>query len=329
MMPILNKPFMEHTISYLGQFGIKDIILTLNYLPDVIQEYFNGCESIGARLAYCLEEVPLGTAGAVKNASRYLDDTFIVLNGDIFSDLDISRMLAFHRQNGAKATISLCRVENPSAFGVIETDSNRRVRRFIEKPPADKATTNWINAGTYILEPEVLEDIPENSHYMFEHDLFPRLLEKNEAVYGFPFTGYWLDMGTPEKYLSLNCDILSSKTGTSVEYGTKKDGIYYGRDVSVHPSTRITGPVVIGDNCRINREVSIEGPVVIGENCRINEGARLKNTILWKNVCIGSNARLTQSVVGNDIEIGPNDRIENQVVTVSETTSISCTGNIS
>ena len=214
MIPVLNKPFMEYTLSYLKQFGVKDIVLTLNYLPDVIQDYFGDGSRFGVRLTYCMENEPLGTAGAVKNAEQYLDSTFIVFNGDIFTDLDLNDMLDCHRDKGSIATISLNWVDNPSAFGVVETDSNQRVMRFIEKPTPGEANTNWINAGTYFLEPEVLKHVPANRHYMFEKGLFPRLLELGESVYGYPFNGYWLDMGNLEKYLLLNRDLLLSKTNS-------------------------------------------------------------------------------------------------------------------
>jgi mannose-1-phosphate guanylyltransferase len=156
MVPVLNRPFLEHTIAYLRNFGVGEIILALSYLPEVIPEYFGDGSDLGIRLTYAVESSPLGTAGAVKNAEQYLNSTFVVLNGDIFTGLDMADMLGFHQGKGAKATIALTWVDNPTAFGVVETDSDRRVRRFIEKPSADRVTTNWINAGIYILEPEVV-----------------------------------------------------------------------------------------------------------------------------------------------------------------------------
>lgn len=211
MVPVLNRPFLEHTIAYLKNYKVKNIILALSYLPEVVQNYFGDGSNSGVQLNYAVEDNPLGTAGAVKNAERYLSSTFVVLNGDVFIGLDIADMLAFHRSKGAKATIALTWVDNPCAFGVVETDSNGRVRRFIEKPSPARVTTNWINAGIYLLEPEVLEHVPTNAHYTFERGLFPLLLELGEPVYGYPFSGYWLDMGTPGKYLRLNCDLLLSK----------------------------------------------------------------------------------------------------------------------
>ncbi|MDI6814878.1 MAG: sugar phosphate nucleotidyltransferase, partial [Dehalococcoidales bacterium] len=186
MVPVLNRPFLEHTVAYLNKYEIEHIILALSYLPDTIQNHFGDGSRSGIRLTYCVENVPLGTAGAVKNAERYLDSTFVALNGDIFTDLDIAGMLAFHQNKGAKATIALTWVDNPCAFGVVETDSDGCVKRFVEKPSPGQVTINWVNAGIYILEPEVLQHVPSGRHYMFEEGLFPLLLELGEPVYGYP-----------------------------------------------------------------------------------------------------------------------------------------------
>ncbi len=322
MVPVLNKPFMEHAIAYLKQFGIEDIILTLNYLPETIRSYFGDGGRFGVRLTYCIEKDPLGTAGAVKNAEPYLDSTFLVLNGDVFTDLDIADMLAFHREKGARATISLSWVDNPSAFGVVETDSDQRVRRFIEKPPPGEATANWINAGTYILEPEVLEYIPANSHYMFEKGLFPRLLEMGEPVYGYPFSGYWIDMGNPGKYLSLNCDLLLSKASSLIIHGPDGGGVSCGRGVNIHPSANIAGPAIIDERCQIGRGVGIKGPVVIGPDCRIEEGVCIENAVLWDNISIGANARLSHCIIGSHTRIAPNQQVISCVLTPSQATEL-------
>jgi len=322
MVPVLNKPFMEYTIAYLKQFGIEDMILALNYLPDVIQNYFGDGSKFGVRLTYCVENSPMGTAGAVKNTEQYLSSTFIVLNGDVFTDLDIADMLAFHQNKGARATISLNWVDDPSAFGTVETDSDQGVKRFIEKPRPGEATTNWINAGTYILEPEVLGHVPANSHYMFEDGLFPRLLELGEPVYGYPYSGYWLDMGNPEKYLSLNRDLLLSKTSSPLIHDSDRDRIYYDQDVTIHPSAKIAAPAVIGSKCQISQGVHIKGPVVIGPDCRLEEGVSIENAVLWSDVYIGANAKLTQCIIGSNINIEPNSQIVNRVVTPLQTTPL-------
>ncbi len=320
MVPVLNKPFMEYTIAYLKQFGIEDIILALNYLPDVIQNRFGDGSKFGVRLTYCVENSPMGTAGAVKNTEPYLSSTFIVLNGDVFTDLDIAGMLACHWNKGARATISLHRVDDPSAFGAVETDSEQRVKRFVEKPRPGEATTNWVNAGIYVLEPEVLGHVPANSHYMFEEGLFPLLLELGEPVYSYLRSGYWLDMGNPGKYLSLNCDLLSAKTSSPLIRDSNGNRIYYDRDVAIHPSARIAAPAVIGSKCQISQGVHIRGPVVIGPGCHLKEGVSIENAVLWSDVYIGANARLKQCIIGSSVSIEPDNQIANRVVTPLQTT---------
>lgn len=319
VLPVLNRPFMEHTIAYLKQYGIEEIILTLSYLPDVIRGYLGDGSRHGVRLTYCLEEEPLGTAGAVKNAETYLENTFIVLNGDVFTDMDLAEMLAFHRDKKSKATISMSWVNNPSAFGVVETDGDSRVRRFIEKPPLAEVTTNWINAGIYVLEPEVLELIPPGTYYMFERGLFPELLDTGVPVYGYPYRGYWLDMGTPEKYFSLNVDLLLSKAASPLVSISGQNGIYYSRASVIHPSAVMTAPIVIDGGSRIGRGVCIKGPVIIGRDCRLEEGADIRNSVLWDNVTIGSGTRLDQCIVSNNVIIGGKRDVLNGVVTTSQT----------
>jgi mannose-1-phosphate guanylyltransferase len=297
MMPVLNRPFLEHTLAYLKNYGISEVILTLNYLPEVIQGHLGDGANLGIRLSYVVEDSPLGTAGAVKNAEEQLTGTFTVLNGDIFTDLNLADLLNFHRSKSAKITIALTHVDNPSAFGVVETESDGRVRRFIEKPGPDQIISHWINAGIYILEPEVLRHVPQNRHYMFERGLFPHLLELGEPVYGYPFRGYWLDMGTPEKYLRLNCDLLQAKATSHLTTGMGRDRVFCEADAAIHPSAKITGPAIIGSQCRIDQKARIKGPVVMGEGCHIGEGASLETAVLWPGVSVEASANLKQCVI--------------------------------
>lgn len=317
MVPVLNRPFLEHTIAYLKRGGVENIILALSYFPKVIQDYFGDGSNLGVQLTYSVENSPLGTAGAVKNAERYLDSIFIVLNGDVFTDLDVAAMVAFHRDKGAKATIALTWVDNPYAFGMVETDIDGRVQLFLEKPSPDQVITNWVNAGIYILEPEVMEHVPANSHYMFEKELFPLLLKLDEPVYGYPFNGYWLDMGTPEKYLCLNCDLLLSKTRSVLIGDLSSDEVYCDKNTIVHPSAKITGPAIIGSRCRIAPKVHITGPVIIGPDCYIEDGVSIERAVLWRGVNIGAGAVLKQCVIGNNTKIENNERVINHVRTGS------------
>jgi mannose-1-phosphate guanylyltransferase len=319
MVPVLNKPAMEHTFAYLKQFGIEDIILAMNYLPDAFKVYFGDGSRCGVKLTYCIEKEPMGTAGAVKNVSEHLDGTFFVFNGDIFTTLNLKEMMASHQKNKAKATISLTWVDNPSAFGVVETDGSQKVKRFIEKPPLAKATTHWINAGTYILEPDVLKYVPVNTHYMFERGLFPGILEAGEPVYGFPYRGFWLDMGNPLTYFSLIMDILTLKVKSPLiaPLSQGKDGIRSGADVLIDSSAEISAPVIIDSGCQIGKGVKLKGPAVIGRDCKLDEDAVVENSILWDNINIGSNARIERCIVCSGANIKPNQEYNDCIITAT------------
>lgn len=317
VLPVLNRPFMEYTFAYLRHFGIEDIILTLNYLPDIIRSYFGDGSRYGVNLIYCHEQEPMGTAGAIKNAENYLDSTFVALNGDIFTDLNLNDMLELHRSKRAKTTISLQWVADPSAFGVVETDDEHKVLRFVEKPPLAEAKTNWINAGIYILEPEVLKHVPENTHYMVEKGLFPALLDMGEPVCGYQFQGYWLDMGTPESYFNLNDDILSGRVTSPLSYPTDGNSVYYKSERDAYPFTLINGPVMISNKCHIGKQVSINGPVVIGSDCSIGDNTVISNTLIWNSVNIGNGASVEHCIIGNDVEIEVNQHVEGCVLTTS------------
>lgn len=289
MLPILNKPFLEYVIQYLKAHNITEIILAMCYQPHSIKEYFGDGESFRVKINYVIEEIPLGTAGAVKNCAQFLDETFFVLNGDVFTDLNLLSMLSFHRQNKGKLTIALTPVEDPTSFGVVEIDKERRVRSFKEKPSPGAITSNLVNAGIYIMEPDVLEYIP-SGFYMFEQGLFPLLLEKGEKVLGFPFTSYWIDIGNPQKYLKLNQDLLLKGCGE------------INPECQIHPSAYVEGAVVgkgsiIGSGVRINSSV-------IGPNCRIEEGASIEGSILWQEVKVGKGTILKNSIVATKAFIG-------------------------
>ena len=301
MLPVLNKPFLEHMIRYLGGHGVDEIVFALCYLPDCIESYFGEGSEFGVKLTYVMEDSPLGTAGAVKNTERYLEDLFLVFNGDIFTDIDLGAMLSFHQERMAKATIALTPVEDPSAYGVVETDAQGKVKRFIEKPPREEATTNLINAGIYILDFEVLQDIPPNTFFMFEHHLFPHLLEKGVPIYGYPTDAYWIDMGTPEKYLQLHHDLLQGKT-TALSCSEPMEP--EATQAPLHPTARIEGAVVIGKGCDISSGARIKGPAVIGEGSKILDGAIIEGAVLGRNVQVGKRATLKECIIGDNSLIG-------------------------
>jgi mannose-1-phosphate guanylyltransferase len=230
-----------------------------------------------------------------------LDDSFIVLNGDIFTDIDLSRMMRLHRKNKAIASLALTPVEDPTIYGVVETESEGRVKRFIEKPSRDRVTTNMINAGIYILEPDILSYIAPNTFSMFERDVFPPLLEKGQIVYGYPFRDYWIDIGTPDKYLKLHHDLLRRYVGNK---GIKFDGESF-----VHSSAQIEGPAIIGEGCFVDRNSIVRGPAVLGARCRVEEGAVVEGAVLWQDCQISKGAKLRNCLVACRCRVGEESEI--------------------
>jgi mannose-1-phosphate guanylyltransferase len=297
MIPVLNRPSIEHALRYLVSHKITEVILALGYKPDCITDYFGDTTEFGAKLVYSVETTPMGTAGAVKNAEKYIDTTFVVMNGDIFTDLNLSQMLEFHRTKGAMATIALTPVEDPTRFGVVETDVENRVTRFVEKPKPGQTRSKMINAGIYILEREVLDFIPANQRCMFEHDVFPALLAQGEPVFAYATDAYWIDTGTPQQYLQLNRDLM---LGKSIQSTFKKEDIQIGEGSSLHPKAELIGPVLVDRDCVIGKGVKLKGPVIVGRGCRIEAGAILEDSILWQNVSVGKKAVLKDCIVASN-----------------------------
>ena len=304
MVPVVNKPFLEHKLDNLKKHDINEIVLAICYLPDFIRRHFGDGGDFGLSLTYAVEETPLGTGGAVKNAEGFLDETFFVFNGDIFTDIDLTEMLAFHRERGAKATIALTPVEDPTAYGVVETDAQRRVKAFIEKPSRETVTTNFINAGTYIFEPEMLELIPPDTHHMVERGLFPDLVKQSAPFFGYRSNAYWMDIGVPPDYLQLHHDILMAKAMARFPGKSISDDVWREDGCDIHPSAKIIGPVVFGRDCKVGAAARISGPAVLGAGCAVGEGSTIDEAVLWENVKLASNVTIRNSVVGNNTKVG-------------------------
>ena len=312
MMPVINTPFLEYVIRRLSRYNIRQIVLAISHLAQPIEDYFDDGSRFGVRLNYTIEETALGTAGAVKNAEKYLDEAFLVLNGDVFTDLDIAAMMALHNQRKAKVTIALTPVEDPTSYGLIETDAQGRITRFLEKPSWEQVTTNMINAGTYILEPDVLSSIPPQTNFSFEHEVFPPLLGREEPIYAYPSSCYWMDIGTPQKYLQLNRDLLNGKSN---QYSfSSASRVLIGKQSNSHPTAKIIGPVVTGNNFTIGRNAKLTGPVIIGTGSTIAEGAIVEDCVIWHNVNIEPGAVVRRSIIANDCHIGAGSIIEDSVI---------------
>ena len=305
IVPILNRPFLEHLLGYLKEHGVTDAILAMGYLPDPIQRCLGDGTQLGVQLIYLVEESPLGTAGAVKNAESYLDGPFLVFNGDIITELDLTAMMKRHKEVKPKVSIALTPVDNPTIYGVVETDTRGLVQRFVEKPTWDKVTTNMINAGIYILEPEVLAHIPPSTPSMFENYLFPRLLEMGEPILGYPSDAYWIDIGTPEKYLKANHDLLLQQAGRGVQVQGKSQ---------LHPTAQIEGPVLLAEECIIAENAKLKGPVVLGPHCEIGKGAVVQGAVLWHHSRVGEKAILRNCVICSHSYVGQGSHVPDNCV---------------
>jgi mannose-1-phosphate guanylyltransferase/phosphomannomutase len=304
MVPILNRPIAEHIIHLLRRHQIWEVITTLHYLPDAMRDYFQDGSTLGVQMIYAVEEdQPLGTAGSVKNVANLLDDTFIVISGDSVTDFDLSAAIQFHRQHQSQATLILTRVANPLDFGVVITDENYRIQRFLEKPSGGEVFSDTVNTGIYILEPPVLDHLPAYQELDFSKDLFPLLLDKNIPMYGYVATGYWCDVGHLDAYREAQYDALLQKVKLEVAYPQRSPGLWVGKNTCLDPTVRIEPPVLIGDNCRIGARVQIDAGTVIGDNITIASDADLKRPIIWNGAVIGEEAHLRACVIGRGARV--------------------------
>ncbi|MEG4404650.1 mannose-1-phosphate guanyltransferase [Microcoleus sp. MON2_D5] len=299
MVPILNRPIAEHIINLLKRHQITEIIATLHYLPDVMREYFTDGAEFGVQITYAVEEdQPLGTAGCVKNIAELLDQTFLVISGDSITDFDLTAAIEFHRSKQSKATLILTRVPNPMEFGVVITEENYRISRFLEKPSSSEIFSDTVNTGTYILEPEVLDYLPANQECDFSKDLFPMLLEKNEPMYGYIAEGYWCDVGQLDVYRESQYDALRGKVKLDLSYYNEvRSGLWVGQNTFIDDSAIVEVPAMVGNNCRIGARVKIDAGTVIGDNVTVGADANLKRPIVWNGAIVGEDAHLRACVI--------------------------------
>jgi mannose-1-phosphate guanylyltransferase len=304
MIPLVNQPFIEHMLENLRDQGVGEVILAVQYLADHFRELLGDGSRLGMKVHIVEEPEPRGTAGAVKNVERLLDGTTFVFNGDVMTDLDLQAMLAFHREHGSKLTIALTPVEDPTAFGLVETDAAGHIRRFIEKPPPDEITTNMINAGTYIIEPELFRYVPPNQHYMFERGLFPVVLQTGDPMFAYPSRAYWTDVGKPATYLEVHHDILIGKVQYHFRGRQIADRVWLEDGADIDASAQIVGPVVLGPQVRVEAGARIIGPTVIGARSVIKADATIEGAVLWEDNVIEEGASLRSCVVGRGNRIG-------------------------
>jgi len=304
MVPVLNRPIAEHIVNLLKHNGIKEIIATLHYLPDVFRDYFQEGKDFDVIMKYSIEEdQPLGTAGCVKKVEQMLDRTFVVISGDSITDFNLQAAIAFHREKGAKATLILTKVPNPIEFGVVITDSEGRIQRFLEKPSTSEIFSDTVNTGIYILEPEVLEYLPPEVEADFSQDLFPLLLDRGEPLYGYIADGYWCDVGHLEAYRDAHYDGLSGAVKLNFPSLERKQGIWIGENTYIDSTAVLESPCLIGNNCRIGARAKIRSGTIIGDNVTIGDDAELNRPIIWNGVIVGEEASLSACVVARGTRI--------------------------
>ncbi len=327
LLPLVNRPFFDYVLYLLKQHGITDVILAVGYRSEGFITAYGDGSHLGVNLTYVREERPLDTGWAIKNVQDHLDphETFLVFNGDVLTDLDLTDMIRFHRDNGSVCTISLTPVEDPSAYGVVDMEDSGRIQRFTEKPKREEATSNWINAGTYLIEPamldyisppQILEEIPPGRPYSVEYGLFPRLLHERKPLYGYRSGAYWMDIGTPAKYLQAHIDLLTGRLAHAMPLDVElmRDNLWAGEGTFVHNNARVSGPVVLGAGCHLDKGAFILGPAVLGDNCSVEEDAELRNVVAWAGVTFAPRSRVHNSIIATEANIGPGTIIDNNSI---------------
>jgi mannose-1-phosphate guanylyltransferase/phosphomannomutase len=305
MVQIVNQPVMEHIIGLVKHYGITEVVATLAFMPRVIQDYFGAGEEWGVSITYAVEETPLGTAGSVKNAAPLLegDEPFLVISGDAMTDIDLGDVIAFHKAHDAAVTIALKRVDNPLDFGVVITDDDGLVERFLEKPTWGQVFSDTINTGIYVIEPWVLDYIPEGEPYDFSSDLFPKLMADGHKLYGLAVEGYWCDVGSRETYMDAHRDILGGSARIFVPGVQASEGVWVSETAEIEKDVSLGHGVVVGANVRILAGATIGDFTVIDDNCVIGNGVHISHSVLWSDTFVGHHATVEGAVLCRHVDV--------------------------
>jgi mannose-1-phosphate guanylyltransferase/phosphomannomutase len=313
MVPIVGKPCMEHIIELLRDHGFEDIVITVAFLPQAIRSYFGDGESLGVNIEYSVEASPLGTAGSVRLASDRLDETCLVISGDALCDIDLSKIVDAHKKKGADVTIGLKSVENPLEFGIVVTDDNGRVERFLEKPSWGQVFSDTINTGIYVLEPEVLRHIPTDRPFDFSKELFPLLLEMGRPIYGHVCEGYWQDIGNLDQYRQANFDALDEKVRLNISGLKIRGDVWIGEGVEIDDVEGVEGPAFIGNYCTVSPESSVGPYTVLGPATTLRERARISRSVVDASCYIGRSAVIEGAILGRSCDVRPHARVHEGV----------------
>ena len=315
LLPVANRPIMEHVLRLLKKHGFEETIVTVQFLAALVRNYFGDGEDVGMFLQYATEEMPLGTAGSVKNAEDALKDSpFLVISGDALTDMDLTEMCRFHKENGALVTVGLTRVPDPLEFGIVIADEDGRIQRFLEKPTWGQVFSDTVNTGVYIMEPEVLAEVSAKESVDWSHDVFPKLLARGAPIFGYISDKYWEDVGTLESYMKAQADVLSRKVEVDIAGFEVSPGVWIAEGADVDPDAVLKGPLVIGDYAKIEAGATIREYSVIGANVVVKEGAFIHRAVVHNNVFVGQGTTLRGCVVGKNTDVMRLARIEEAAV---------------
>lgn len=321
MIPLFNRPIMLHIVELLKKHDITDLVMLLYHQPEIIKKFFRDGSDFGVKITYVTPLGDMGTAGAVKAAEKYLDERFLVISGDLLTDFNLKKVLDFHADNKAMATITLTSVKDPLQFGVVITDKEKRITQFLEKPGWGEVISDTINTGIYVLEPEIFNYIPAGENFDFSQDLFPLMLQNKDPLFGYASKGYWRDIGNTDSYREAHHDIFKGKVNLKIDE-EKQDfvgkDLRIGTDVTLEEPSGLSGTVVIGDNSQIRGEVQIKDSV-IGRNCTIEAGVKLNRCVLWDNTYVKKGAKITDSVLCANVRVGQSAVLEEAVIVADDT----------
>jgi mannose-1-phosphate guanylyltransferase len=303
LLPIANQPFLERQLTWLDRHGINEVVLSLGYLPDAFAARFPNDRFGNLSLRYAVEDEPLGTAGGIRYAAEVagIDDRFVVCNGDVLTTIDLTEMVGFHDAQGAEATIHLCRVDDPSAFGVVPTRADGEVMAFVEKPPPGRVPSHWINAGTYVLEPSVLDRIPPRLTVSIERETFPRMLDRHGRLFALQSSAYWIDIGTPAKYLEAHADVLTGALGAVPAPGAveRSPGVWTQGSASIASDALVESPVLLGPDVSIASGAHVSR-AVLGAGCSVDKGGRVVRSVMLEGACVARDASALDAVIGSE-----------------------------
>lgn len=315
IVPIFNRPFLHYQLDLIRRVPeIDEVILSLNYQPRRIEEIFGDGRDLGIKISYVVEPTPLGTGGAVRYAGGSLTDSVVVFNGDVLSEVDLAGVIGLHRDRRAKATIVLTPVENPTAYGLVETDRAGNIQRFLEKPTPDDITCNTINAGIYVLEPSTFDRIPKDTAWSIERSFFPSFIERRETFVAVIDRGYWIDIGTPDKYMQVHRDIMEGRYAAPPFSGRTDGFAWVSPDARVEKGARIVGPAFIDEGAVIKSGAQVGSLTVIGRQTQVDEDAMVSGSIIWAHSRIGREASVRDCIVGRGCHVGQSAILQGHVL---------------